>query len=451
MSKEVVVLGAGMVGTGTALALQARGFDVTLMDRSEPGSETSYGNAGFIQGEAYEPYALPRDLATLWRIVRKDENSVEWDVPGLWRQAPSLLSYWRHSAPARHRKISLNYAALIRRAILDHAKWIREADAESLMRRDGYRLVFRDAELFESNVRKAERWRAIYGVSFDSEDCRALAAAEPALRRPLAGAIRWHDCWTCSEPDALVKAYARLFVQRGGEWLNAELHSLAQSTTGWRVISSAGSIETAQVVVALGPWSPQLLAPLGYRIGLVGKRGYHMHFKYPGGASGPSTPRLKLPLIDAAIGAVYAPMRAGLRIATGADLSAAKAQAMPRQLKRAHAAASELLDLGPAAEQAAWSGVRPCMPDMLPLVGAAPNHRGLWFNFGHGHQGFTLGPTTGDLLAGIMAGEPDADAAALAPSRLGTFGRRTRMEEVAGLARPPAPATMRQPGKSAAT
>ena len=451
MFKEVVVLGAGMVGTGTALALQARGFDVTLMDRSAPGSETSFGNAGFIQGEAFEPYALPRDLATLWRIVRKDDNSVEWDFPGLWRQAPALLAYWRNSAPARHRQISLNYAALIRRATRDHARWIRESDAESLIRRGGYRLVFRHAESFESNVRKAERWRVLYGVGFDSEDCRALAAAEPALRRPLAGAIHWHDCWTCSEPDALVKAYANLFAQRGGEWLNAEFHGLTQSTTGWRVTSSAGSIDTAQVVIALGPWSPQALAPLGYRIGMVRKRGYHMHFQYPGGASGPSTPQLKLPLIDSALGAVYAPMRAGLRIATGADLSAAEVEAMPKQLKRAHAAACELLDLGAPIERAAWSGVRPCMPDMLPLVGAAPNHRGLWFNFGHGHQGFTLGPTTGELLAGVMAGEPDPDAVPLAPSRLAKLGARVRTEQTGGLARPPVPATMRQPGKGVAT
>jgi D-amino-acid dehydrogenase len=160
--KVVVVLGAGMVGTGTALALQDRGFAVTLIDRAAPGSETSYGNAGVAQGEAYEPYALPRELSTLWRIALKCDNSVEWDLPGLWRLAPSLISYWRNSAPARHRRISLAYAPLIRRAIRDHARWVRASGCEELIRREGYRIVFRDSDLFELHAQSGAMARTLW-------------------------------------------------------------------------------------------------------------------------------------------------------------------------------------------------------------------------------------------------------------------------------------------------
>jgi D-amino-acid dehydrogenase len=144
---------------------------------------------------------------------------------------------------------------------------------------------------------------------------------------------------------------------------------------------------------------------------MVGKRGYHMHFALPSDRA-PQTP-----LLDPSVGAVYAPMQAGLRIATGADLSHGAPPAMPRQVLRARAAASDLLDLGAPVEDAAWSGMRPCMPDMLPLVGAAPRHPGLWFNFGHGHQGFTLGPTTGELLAALMDGDESPLAEGLSPMR----------------------------------
>lgn len=418
MAQQVVVLGAGMVGTGTALALQARGFDVVLLDRLAPGSETSYGNAGVIQGEAFEPYALPRELTALWRIALKRDNSVDWDVPGLLRLAPALFSYWRNSSPARHKRVSLVYAALIRRATRDHAEWIQASGADGLIRREGYRLMFRDSASFEQQVRKAEQWRSVYGVRFDSEDGAALAVAEPGLRRTVAGAIRWHDAWTCADPGALVKAYASLFEQRGGTLLAGDVTGLEQAGDGWRVRSSVGAIDTDNVVVALGPWAPKLLEPLGYRVRMVAKRGYHMHFEYPRSEAGRSNALLNLPLIDAAVGAVYAPMRAGLRIATGADLSAQPAAGMPRQLQRAHAAALELLDIGAPVERAPWSGVRPCMPDMMPVVGAAPRHRGLWFNFGHGHQGFTLGPTTGHLLADILAGVPATEALRLSPVRL---------------------------------
>ena len=74
--RSAIVLGSGMVGVATALQLQRRGWSVVLVDRREPGRETSYGNAGFIQSEAVRPYAMPRDVASLLRIALGRSNDV---------------------------------------------------------------------------------------------------------------------------------------------------------------------------------------------------------------------------------------------------------------------------------------------------------------------------------------------------------------------------------------
>ena len=67
-----------------------------------------------------------------------------------------------------------------------------------------------------------------------------------------------------------------------------------------------------------------------------------------------------------------------------------------------------------------WLGRRPCLPDMLPIIGAAPRHKGLWFDFGHQHLGLTFGPVSGLLLAQLMTGEaPFTDPA---PYRAERFG-----------------------------
>jgi D-amino-acid dehydrogenase len=143
---------------------------------------------------------------------------------------------------------------------------------------------------------------------------------------------------------------------------------------------------------------------------MVRKRGYHRHFN---GAS-----KLDLPLLDSAYGYVVVPMSKGMRITTGAELSGPHASPAPIQLERAERAARELFDLGTAVEASPWSGIRPCMPDMLPVVGPAPRHKGMWMHFGHGHQGLTLAPTTGRMLAECMTGEqPFVDASAFEPAR----------------------------------
>jgi D-amino-acid dehydrogenase len=75
------------------------------------------------------------------------------------------------------------------------------------------------------------------------------------------------------------------------------------------------------------------------------------------------------------------------------------------QLARVEPLARQIFPLGERLEAEAWLGRRPCLPDMLPVIGPGYRHRGLWFNFGHHHLGFTLGPVTGRLLAEMLTGE----------------------------------------------
>lgn len=99
---------------------------------------------------------------------------------------------------------------------------------------------------------------------------------------------------------------------------------------------------------------------------------------------------------------------AGLRLTTGAELNMLGAPPRYGQLAKAEQASREIFALGARRDDTPWLGNRPCMADMKPVIGPAHRHDNLWFAFGHGHQGFTLGPTTGRLLAAIMTGQQPA-------------------------------------------
>jgi D-amino-acid dehydrogenase len=408
--KNAIVLGGGMVGIATAVHLQRRNWSVVLLDRKEPGQETSYGNAGFIQSEARRPYPMPTDLMSLLEIAIGRSNDVHYRPASLPRHLRPLLQYWWNSFPARHDRISADYARIIAKADSEHDDLIRASGAGNLVRRDGYRILYRDQAAFDQDVAEAEALRAAYGISFRAMSAADFAQAEPGLINPGVGALHWLEPWTVSEPGALVAAYAHLFERLGGTIMRGDAETLVQTAKGWAVTSATGRLEAEAAVVALGPWSPSFLRRFGYRIPMLEKRGYHRHY-----ASGQ---KLDLPLRDAAFGYVMAPMTKGLRLTTGAELSAPDAKPTPVQLMRAETAARELIDLGKPVEVEPWLGTRPCMPDMLPVVGRAPRHDGLWLHFGHGHQGFTLGPTTGRMLAELMSGEqPVVEATAFCPDR----------------------------------
>lgn len=405
---SALVLGAGMAGVGIALQLQRRGWSVTLADRKLPGLETSYGNAGIIQAEAVEPYPMPRDFSMLAAIALGRTNDVHYEWRALIDQGRALFGYWRHSSVPGHGRVVPAYAALIAQATSEHQQFITLAGADALVRRDGFRILHRTRAGLDKDIAQAERLKAAYGVAFRALTPEELKAAEPALAEPGAGALHWLQPWTVSDPGALVSAYADYFRRAGGRFVSADAGSLRQAGSGWCIDGDGGPIEAEHAVVALGPWSPPMLRPLGYRIPMVRKRGYHRHYKAPR--------PLNLPLLDAANGYVLAPMTRGMRVTTGAHL--ARSDLPSRQLEVAEAAARRLIDLGQPVEANPWSGTRPCMPDMLPVIGPAPGHRGLWLHFGHGHQGFTLGPATGRLLAEMMTGAtPFTDPAPYSAAR----------------------------------
>ncbi len=167
-----------------------------------------------------------------------------------------------------------------------------------------------------------------------------------------------------------------------------------------------------EAVIALGPWSDDVFRGLGYNMPLGIKRGYHLHLAQRGNAV------LNRPVLDSDLGYLLAPMNQGIRLTTGAEFARRDAPPTPVQIERALPLARELFPLGEAIDATPWMGRRPCMPDMLPVIGKAARHAGLWFNFGHQHHGLTLGPATGRLLAEMMTGAaPFADPRPFAAER----------------------------------
>lgn len=412
---DTIVLGAGMVGVATALALQARGDAVALIDRKGIGRETSFGNAGAIQTEAVEPYPFPRDPAMLAAIALRRSNAVHWHFHHLGRIARPLFDYWRNSAPVAYGRAAGVYQQIIAQADRHHAPLIEASGASGLIDRKGYTTIYRTEAAMGAALREAERVREHRGVGFEALDAAAIAAAEPALKIGLAGAIRYADVWTCRSPGGLTAAYGRLFAERGGIFRYGDAQSLRQSGSGWSVRTEEGTLEAARVVIALGPWSATLLERFGYRIPLFTKRGYHRHFAMEGGPSGP--------LFDVESATFMSPMDQGLRLTTGAEFTTQDARVDWRQIRASERAVRELFDIGPPVEDVPWFGHRPCLPDMLPVIGAAPDHPGMWFHFGHSHQGFTAGPATAQILADLMAGQTSTTGDALGPRRFATMGR----------------------------
>ncbi len=399
MRKDVTVLGGGIVGISIALHLQARGIDVALVDRRPPGEETSFGNAGVIETSALFPVAFPRDLTTLIKVGLKRAPQANYSLAALVDIAPWLWSYFRNSTPAKLDYTARTLFPLVSRALDEHEPFIRDAGVEQYLRRTGWMRVYRTEEPFREEASELKLADEL-GVPYEVRDTEGGRELEPHLAPVFRHAVWWPGTASVSDPGAVVSAYARLFQERGGTVAMGDALTLSRVEGLHRVETAGGSIASDRVVLALGPWTNDVLASRGMRMPLAIKRGYHMHYKPSGNAT------LNRPIVDVDGGYALASMTKGLRLTTGVEFAGLRAAASPAQIGRTRPYLEHLFPAieGPVDLQP-WVGNRPCLPDSIPVIGPAPNDPDIWLAFGHQHLGFTLGPITGRLIAEMMTGE----------------------------------------------
>ena len=396
---DVVVLGAGIVGVSAALALQAKGRSVALVDRlGEAAGETSFGNTGIIQSEAVLPYLFPRDPRELALAAINRNPDAHLRYRALPSIAPALWRYFRASTDAGKSETARAMASLVGAAIGEHLKLAEAASATELLRKGGWIKIWRSAR-GEGSVLEEIRELKPFGVAPKLLDRAALKALEPNVGEPALGGAHFPEPLTTPDPQALTRAYAALFVKRGGRMDTGDALTLQSSGSAWTVATQSGGVSASNVVVALGPWSDKLTRAFGLRLPFFVKRGYHMHYAPRDGAS------LIRPVLDSEKGYVVTPMARGLRLTTGAEFARIDDPPSSAHLDRLEPFAKAMFPLGPRKDVAPWMGRRPCLPDMRCVIGPFPGQPGLWLDFGHHHLGLTLGPVSGRLLVEMMCGE----------------------------------------------
>ena len=410
---DALVLGAGIVGTSVALHLARRGLSVALIDKRGPGEETSYGNTGVIVGASVFPTAFPRSLKKLIQVALKRAPEANYHWGDLPRIAPWLIAYFNCSTPDKLMDSALKLRPLMSRSVAEHKALLAESGALHYLRENGWLTLYRSDAAFEA-MRPQLEFGAQIGVAAQALDTEGALALEPCLAPVFRHALMWPDVASLSNPLMVTRAYAARLAALGGAIAVGDARSLKRADGRWCVDTLEGPIEAAAAVVALGPWALDVLEPLGIKVPLGIKRGYHRHYALKGNAV------LSRPVIDIEYGYALAPMEQGMRLTTGAEFATRDASPTPVQFDLVLPAARALFPLGEPNETTTWMGRRPNMPDSLPVIGRAPGQSGLWLAFGHGHWGLTLGPVTGRLIADMMTGvTPFADPAPFRAERFG--------------------------------
>ena len=396
----MLVVGGGIVGLCNALALQRAGYRVSLIDRGTPGRETSYGNAGVLSESSVAVLNSPGLLKALPKLLLGRSNGLRYSPLFVVKRLGWMLRFLSHCTPRHWRAAARALRELQVLSLAQHKDWIAEAGVQDLLRHGGWIKVFRSEASFAAYAAELALYDEV-GVRYTVFDREQLRQIEPGLKPIYEKAVLFDDTCGVSNPAALTDAYLALFTAAGGIVVEGSVTSLRQHGNGWEV-RFAGADDSVLngdgVVLAAGAWTAEIARWLGYDLPLGWERGYHLHLAPADG------PQLNRAVNDMDGGFVIAPMQQGVRITSGVELTDRDAPPDYTQIRRSVAMAREAHDMKAELETEPWMGRRPTMVDSLPVIGPAPRHRGLWFNFGHQHVGLSMAPGSALAITAMVDG-----------------------------------------------
>lgn len=398
-SQRVLVLGAGIIGLCCALALQKKGYRVSVIDPAEPGSQTSFGNAGGIAVTEVVPLSLPGILRSVpgWLLDPAGPLHVRW------RHLPSLLPWlWRFVRAGSREQVAHIVPVLARlldRVYADFEPLLRDAGIAQQLHQGGSLTLYRKRANYTRDALEWELKRQ-QGIRFETIGPAGISDLEPDLAPGFELAVRNLDWGHVDDPYQICTALFERFLSNGGDYQCARVVGFQhQDAAVSGVLTDTNqSVHAPALVIAAGVWSRDLLKKLGCSVSLESERGYHVTFTNP--AAG-----LNNMIISAEGKFVMTPMSMGLRIAGTAEFAGTGAAPDQRRAEVLVKQAQRILPGLNTQPASSWAGHRPSTPDSLPVIGAVPHHPNVYCAFGHGHLGLTLGPTTGRLLAGLIAGD----------------------------------------------
>jgi D-amino-acid dehydrogenase len=407
----VVVIGAGVVGLSAAIALEARGLAVTVLEREAPAAGASAGNAGAFAFTDILPLASPGILrkAPKWLLDPLGPLSIP---PSYAMQiAPWMFRFWRACSASR---VALSTAA--QTALMDLSKaalepFLTETGTASMLRKEGNLQVYESQAELDASL-PGWKARAEHGIEFRHMDAAGMAEIQPGLAPRFTHGTFTPGWYSIADPKLYTLALADHFRARGGVIERAEVSGLKAIDGGVEIATADGRVRRVErVVLAAGAFSHLLARGLGENIPLETERGYNTTL--PADAFD-----LRTQVTFGGHGFVVTRLSTGIRVGGAVELGGLK---LPPNFRRSEAMLEKARRFLPGLKPdggVQWMGFRPSMPDSLPAIGRARATANVVYAFGHGHLGLTQSAGTARLVAELLTGQPTSiDIAPFSPQR----------------------------------
>ncbi|MDX1414440.1 MAG: FAD-dependent oxidoreductase [Candidatus Promineifilaceae bacterium] len=396
MDPDVLIIGGGIIGVSAAYYLARAGTAVTVIDKGEIGAGSSYGNAGLICPCHSTPIAAPGVLSQglKWLL---DGASPFYIKPRLDRSLLSWIWQFRSYCNSEAFDAAVPLLRDMQRASLaQFQELIAREQLDCHFSTNGGLALYRTKEGLDYGLREAQHLQR-FGLKMSELDGDAARALEPAVHPAVLGAVHLEEDAFIT-PYLFVQGLAQAAASRGAVLLpQTEVLSLVQQNGRINIVhTTRGRFSPHLIILSAGAWSALIARELDINLPLQPAKGYSITVQRPENA-----PQKYLYLGEARV--AVTPMGSWLRYAGTLELAGFDFSINQRRVDAIlRAAAAYLASYAEPEIVEIWRGMRPCLPDGLPMIGRAQRPSNLLVGTGHSTLGLSLGPITGQLLAELV-------------------------------------------------
>ncbi|MBV1888483.1 MAG: FAD-dependent oxidoreductase [Urechidicola sp.] len=398
MSKNVVIIGGGIIGLCTAYFLQKEGHQVTVIDKSDFTSGASYVNAGYITPSHIISLAAPGMITKGIKWMFNSSSSF-YVKPRLDTEFLKWTWAFKKSATAKKVESSIGVIKdinLLSRDLFEELKSSNEFDFH--YERKGLLMAYQTEKAGEEEWKVGQR--AIQeGLDVRNLSKKEVAELEPNANLDVKGAV-YYECDAHSTPSDFMLQMVNHLKSVGVEILAEEEVKDVEITNNTisKVITDKREIKADEVVLAAGSWSPLLSKKLGLNLLIQAGKGYRINVERETGITMPTI------LMEAKV--AVTPMSGFTRFAGTMEIGGINHTINPVRVNAIAKAGENYytgLKITEEEKKDVQCGLRPCSPDGLPFIGKSSKCKNLTIASGHAMMGWSLGPATGKLVSEIIS------------------------------------------------
>ena len=394
---SIGVIGAGIQGICISLCLIKKGFEVTLIDREDPGKDSaSYGNAGHFSPYASVPINRPDVLVDIPSMLLSSTGplALKWNYA--LKMVPWFLKFIKNCSRKNMMHTAKYMHQILDLALPAYDELFEKIDISGLVESRGIIYFWTNKDLksreLEINIRNE------LGIKQQLLTPHEIHDLEPHIKQIYHGGVLYPNARHTRNPKKILLKLFNSFLKKGGRFERQNVQTISFTPDNKPVVKTDLDFYTFnKLVVACGAFSKKLTDQVDEKIPLDTERGYHVHFKG-------HDHLLSRPVIFLNRGFGITPMEQGLRVVGTVEFGGLDNPPSKKRIMNLVNSAKYLFpELGKHEDE--WLGFRPTLPDFLPVIGPSKNHKNLFYSFGHHHLGWTLGAISGKIIAGMIARE----------------------------------------------